>query len=118
LARQIEDPAFRKAPFRVCLMHIPPAQRSDPKFIRPRWLLDNVVPLLNRGKVDLMICGHTHRYAIQPAGQEGLDFPLIIGGSETVIRCDATPKEIRVTVTDLSGKSLPQPPPIPGRTGN
>lgn len=112
LARQIEDPAFRKAPFRVCLMHIPPDQRSDPKFIRPRWLLDNVVPLLNRGKVDLMICGHTHRYAIQPAGHEGLNFPLIIGGTETVIRCEVTPEEMRVTATDLSGKSLPQMPPI------
>ena len=69
LARQIAEPAFQKAPFRVCLMHIPPAPKSDPKFIRPQWLLDNVVPLLNRGKVDLLICGHTHQYAIHPSGE-------------------------------------------------
>jgi len=112
LARQIHDPAFQKAPFRVCVMHIPPGQTADPKFIRPQWLLDNVVPLLNRGKVDLLICGHTHHYAIQPAGQNGLNFPMIIGGTETVIRCDVTADLIRVTATDRSGHQLPQPPPI------
>jgi acid phosphatase type 7 len=115
LARQIEDPAFRKAPFRVCLIHIPPASSPDPKFIRPQWLQDNVVPLLNRGKVDLLICGHTHRYAIDPPGTNGLAFPMIIGGAETVIRCDVTPDQIRVTSTDLSGKPLPQLPPIKAR---
>ena len=112
LARQIETPAFRKAPFRVCFLHIPPARIPDAKFIRPQWLLDNVVPLLNRGKVDLLICGHMHQYTIQPAGENGLDFPMIIGGTETVIRCVVTDDQIRVTSTDLSGRPLPQLPPI------
>lgn len=112
LARQIEEPAFQKARFRVCFLHIPPLSKPDPKFIRPQWLLDNVVPLLNRGKVDLLICGHTHRYAIQGAGTNGLNFPMIIGGTETVIRCDVTADEIRVTTTDLSGQSLPQLGPV------
>ena len=117
LGRQIEDPAFRSAPFRICVMHIPPARRPDPKFIRQQWLLDNVAPLLNRGKVDLLICGHTHHYAIQPAGTNGLNFPLIIGGTETVIRCDMKADQIQVNSTDLSGKVLPQLPPIKSRTG-
>jgi len=78
-------------------------------------LQDNVVPLLNRGKVDLLICGHTHQYAIQPAGRNGLNFPLVIGGAETVIRCDVTDDQIRVTGTDLSRRPLPQLPPIKAR---
>jgi len=112
LAREIEAPAFRAAPFRVCVMHIPPNSEPNDKFIRPRWLQEHVVPLLNRGKVDLLICGHTHRYAIQPAGQNGLEFPLITGGAEMVLRCDATAQELRVSATELSGKALPQPPVI------
>ena len=115
LARQIEQPAFRQAPFRVCLMHIPPVNRPNPKFIRPRWLQGHVVPLLNRGKVDLLLCGHTHRYAIHPAGQDGLNFPMITGGAEMVIRGDATREQLRLTATDLSGKPLPQPPVITAR---
>jgi predicted phosphodiesterase len=117
LGRQIEEPAFRNAPFRVCVMHIPPARKPDPKFVRPQWLLDNVVPLLNRGKVDLLICGHTHHYATQPAGPNGLNFPMIIGGTDTVIRCDATAEQIGVTSSDLSGKVLPQLPSIKLRAG-
>jgi len=112
LARAIQEPAFQKARFRVCFLHIPPNAKPDPKFIRPQWLLDHVVPLLNQGKVDLLICAHTHQYAIQPAGANGLNFPMIVGGTETVLRCDVTTNQIRVTSTDLSGKPIPQLPPV------
>jgi acid phosphatase type 7 len=116
LKREIETPAFRDAPFRICIMHIPPGNRPNPRFVRPKWLFDNVLPLLNRGRVDLLLCGHIHRYAIHPAGQDGRDFPMVIGGAETVIRCDVTDAQIRISSTDLSGQPLPQPPPI-GRRG-
>ena len=115
LVRAIEEPAFQQAPFRVCLLHIPPAHKPDPKFIRPQWLMDHVVPLLNRGKVDLLITAHTHRYAVQPTGTNGLNFPMITGGTETVIRCDVTGDQLRVSSTDLSGKPLPQLPLIKRR---
>jgi hypothetical protein len=74
-----------------------------------------VVPLLNRGQVDLLICAHTHRYALQPAGTDGLTFPMITGGTETVIRCEVTADRIQFTTTDLSGKKLPQLPPVKAR---
>ena len=117
LAKQIQDPAFQKARFRVCFLHIPPGKKPDPKFIRQQWLLDHVVPLLNQGKVDLLICAHTHKYATHPAGYDGMNFPMIIGGTETVIRCDVTADQIRVNAADLSGKPLVQLPPIKPRTG-
>lgn len=110
LARQIEEPAFQQARFRVCFLHIPPARRPDPKFVRQQWLMDHVVPLLNQGRVDLLITAHTHKYAIHPAGTNGLNFPMITGGTETVIRCDVTADQLRVTTTDLSGKPLAQLP--------
>jgi hypothetical protein len=43
---------------------------------------------------------------------------MIIGGTETVIRCEVTKDQIRVTSTDLAGRVLPQLPPIKPRTGN
>ena len=116
LARQIEEPAFQKAPFRIAFLHIPPAKKPDPKFVRQQWLMDHVVPLLNQGQVDLLICGHTHKYALQPAELNGLSCPMITGGTETVIQCDVTADQIRVSTTDLSGKPLPQLPPVPART--
>jgi predicted phosphodiesterase len=116
LAREIEEPSFRTARFRVCFLHIPPAKRPNPKFVRQQWLMDNVVPLLNRGKVDLLICAHTHRYTVQASGQNGMDFPMIVGGTETVIRGDVTDDTLRITAVGLSGKPLTQLPPIKRRT--
>lgn len=118
LAQAIQEPAFREAPFRVCLLHLPPAKKPDPKFIRPQWLQDKVVPLLNQGKVDLLITAHTHKYALQPAATNGLDFPMITGGTETLIRAEATADQLRVTSTDLSGKPLPQLPLLRRRSQN
>lgn len=112
LAETIKTPEFRKAHFRICLLHIPPAPSADQKFIRPKWLYDNVAPLLNRGRVDLLICGHTHDYEVQPKGTHGMNFPIVIGGTETVIRGDVSGKTLKISTTDLSGTTLKQLPPI------
>jgi hypothetical protein len=44
-----------------------------------------------------------------------LNFPMITGGAEMVIRGDATREQLRLTATDLSGKPLPQPPVVTAR---
>jgi hypothetical protein len=43
---------------------------------------------------------------------------MIIGGTDTVIRCDATTDQIRVTSTDQAGRVLPQLPPVTLRAGS
>jgi acid phosphatase type 7 len=116
LAQEIEKPEFRAAPFRVCLIHIPPADLDNQKFIQPRWLWQNVVPLLNKGKVDLIISGHTHRDTVRLAGEGGMNFPGVIGGPETVLRFDVSQNEIRLTNKDLAGNALPQLPPVKARS--
>lgn len=115
LAREIQKPEFQEARFRVCLLHIPPASAADAKFIQPRWLWENIVPLLNKGKVDLLICGHTHHDAIQEAGVDGLGYPMIIGGTETLIRCDVAPDHIQVSRTTLTGTALSACPQVNAR---
>ena len=66
-------------------------------------------PLFNRGKIDLMISGHLHRYAvIQP--KKGIHgYAMIIGGGPkdrqaTIIRVDATKKKLEVTMTRDDGE--------------
>jgi predicted phosphodiesterase len=108
LEKAIQQPDFRQAPFRVCILHIPPGNRENPRFTQTRWLWDHITPLLNKGKVDLLLSGHTHRDEAQPAGIEGFEFPLITTGTRTVLRADVTPKEIRVTRSVLSGETLPE----------
>lgn len=66
-------------------------------------------PLFNRGKIDLMISGHTHRYAVvQP--EKGIhNYPVIVGGGPkngqaTIIRVDATKDKLEVTMTRDDGE--------------
>jgi predicted phosphodiesterase len=116
LARQIQEPAFQQAKYRVCLLHHPPSTKADAKFIRGRWIMNKLIPLMNKGKVDLLITAHTHKYDVLAANQ-AVHFPMITGDPETVIRCEAGKDQIRVQATTLSGKPLPQLVPIKAQTG-
>lgn len=107
LAKQIEKPAFQKSPFRVCLLHIPPAKTESDRFVQTRWLWDHIRPLLNKGKVDLLLSGHTHRDASQDGGTGEFDFPVVVSGTGTVVRCDVASDEIRISRQRLSGEPLP-----------
>ncbi|WP_240612957.1 metallophosphoesterase [Chitinophaga parva] len=91
LEQEINTPAFRKAKYRVVLMHIPPFNSGDAHgTLHCRELFN---PLFNKGKVDLMICGHTHKYGVWPPTDEH-HYPIIIGGgpkegNRTLIRVNA-----------------------------
>jgi predicted phosphodiesterase len=103
LRQEIQSKAFRKARFRVVLIHIPPGEMYDPKFIREKWVLDNWGPLFNKNKVNLVLSGHTHVFADQPPRPGNNDYHLIVGGTDTVIRADVQEDRLNLTVTDNEG---------------
>ena len=90
LANEIETPAFKNAPFRVVIMHIPTFESGDWHGTMHCRELFN--PLFNEGQIDLLICGHTHRYGIHPANDQH-HYPLVIGGG---------PQETKRTVITVS----------------
>lgn len=102
LKQEIQSKSFKEASFRVVIMHIPPIRSRSGKF--SEWK-----SLFEQGKIDMMICGHTHRYAIIEPKEEISNYPIIIGGGPkperaTVIRVDATDKELTVTMTRDNGE--------------
>ncbi len=106
LAGEIENPEFKKAAFRVVLIHIPPFHGNGWHGEKHCAKLFN--PLLNKGKVDLAISGHTHKYATHPADQSTHQYPMVIGGgwgsgpepakggTRTIIKVDATEKQLKM----------------------
>ena len=107
LLQELQSDAFWQATFRVVVVHIPPTPSQwghASGDMYHKWM-----PLLNEGQVDLMICGHTHSYTISEP-QEGVrDFPMVIGGGPeagkaTLIRVDATPTMLDLTMTRDDGK--------------
>lgn len=114
LEQELRSSAFREARFRLCLLHIPPVVnlRHDPaEFMRAPWIRDNWTPMLGQAGIDLMISGHTHRYAEMPA-EEGRAFPLLIGGTNTVIRVDVSPQLMQFTTYNDDGTVLSRPPDV------
>jgi len=72
---------------------------------------EKFAPLLNKGKVDLLITAHTHRYQyLEPKPGEH-DYPMVNGGGPnkgraTLIRVDADKTRIELTMTRDDGEVL------------
>jgi len=107
LEKEIQREAYKKAAFRIVLVHMPHRQSEDRHGVAD--LYNKWRPLFNQGKIDLMMSGHTHRYAmLEPEGGVH-DYPMVIGGSPkdgeaTIIRVDATRHELELTMTRDDGE--------------
>ena len=70
---------FRKAPVKVCLLHVPMIDHPDKTdYLLQRWLNVHIVPLLNKAGVDLMIGADLHTAMYCEPGTMGNDFPIIV----------------------------------------
>ena len=96
-----ESEEFRAAPFKIAVIHVPP--------IRDTWhgpLHTNklFVPILNAAGIDLMLCGHLHRYFYVEAGEENCDFPVLINSNKEAVHIAADSKNMTLEIKDQSGK--------------
>lgn len=109
LKAEINSKAFKKAPFRIVMMHIPPRFSGDAH--GPKHCTELFDPLLNQGKVDLVLSGHTHKYIIHQPNKQANTYPLVIGGgpkdgNRTLTKIVVNDKEIKVRMLDDSGKEV------------
>jgi predicted phosphodiesterase len=105
----MQSSAYRKAAFRVVLMHIPPHYAGEWHGTAHCRELFN--PLFNKHGVDICISGHTHQYGVHPpvAGQH--HYPVIIGGGpepgkRTLIRLTADHRQLQLQMLDDGGKEV------------
>jgi len=109
LEDQLKSKAFKKAKYKVVLMHIPHYHSGEwHGTTHCRKLFG---PLFNKYKIDLMICGHTHRHGMYAAKKGEHDYPMIIGGgpkegTRTLIRLDVNSNKLSVKVLDDKGADL------------
>lgn len=97
LETELQNPAFLAAHFRVVMMHIPVFHSGEGHgAVHCRKLFN---PMFNRAGIDLMICGHTHRYGVHAADQQTHQYPLVIGGGpkegkRTLVKVKADRKQL------------------------
>lgn len=99
LEQQLQSKAFRKARYKVVMMHIPHYHSGDwHGVMHCRQLFG---PLFNKHKIDILICGHTHKYGIHEPVKGEHDYPLIIGGGpqegkRTLIKIKADQQQFKL----------------------
>lgn len=122
LAEQVDRPWFQSAAFRVVFVHIPLFWDAEVPSNWPGvwgsgikgWFCEDGRAKWHdhfvRGKVDVVISGHTHRHAYFPPNAEHPYGQLIGGGPKpeqaTFITGRVDQKSMRLTVSDLQGKAL------------
>lgn len=100
LRRAVASEAFRSAAVRIVLLHIPPTLGTWHGNLQ---LKEHFLPLLNEAGIDLMICGHEHRYAFLPADEGGAAFPTLVNDHLSFVDCTVSGDGITLQVVDPDG---------------
>jgi acid phosphatase type 7 len=98
LREALESPEYKSAPFKVAVMHMPPfgGWHGDDD------LATKFVPLLNDAKIDVMLCGHFHRY-LNEKPSEKIKFPVIVNSNNTALRGEATGSQLILNILNDKG---------------
>ena len=101
LEQVLQSEAYRTAPFRVVVAHVPPIGGWHGNI----EVQEKFVSLLSKAKPDLMLCAHLHRFIHQKPTPE-VPFPLIVNSNNSVLQVEATEHQMKVKVVDVDGKQL------------
>ena len=102
--KAMQEPAFRKAPVKICILHAPMIDPGIPDdFVTHTWMNHNFVPLLNKAGIDLMIGADLHQYQYHPAGTMNNSFPILVNDSESRLDVRVERGHIYVTIYDEAG---------------
>lgn len=108
LENVMKSNAYRKSPFKVVLMHIPPFHSGD--WHGTMHCRELFAPLFEKYRIDVVISGHTHRYGIHKPNNEH-SFPIVIGGGpkegqRTIIHLTANQSQLSINMKDDSGVTV------------
>ena len=95
---------WKNAERRIVFSHIPPQIKDA---WHGNWNMSNIfLPVLNDAGVDLMICGHRHKYAFEQVGVSDASFPVLVNSTCERADIKVTPKAITIDIYDTSGKKV------------
>lgn len=104
--------AYRQARYRIVISHfpmvMPEANKAEGAWKGWEDAIRRFLPVLNKAGVDLLVSGHTHRYAYYEPGADGNSFPVLIQGAYSAVRLDVKDGKIGLKVFDTKGKILRQ----------
>ena len=104
LQEELASKSFKKADKRILIHHIP--LYGCHNLCKDLW-----EPLMKKAPFHVAINAHTHQFAHHPKGSLGNNYPVIIGGGNslknaTVMILEKKKGELRIKVLDAEGKVL------------
>lgn len=104
----VKTKAFKKAKYRIVISHYPTVNTFSEQPINHGCndLARKLLPILNEADIDLMVSGHTHRFAFHEINSAGNAFPVIVGSNHSATRLDIEKGIIKAKVVDDNGKVL------------
>lgn len=100
LAKVVDTPEYKEAAYRVIIIHVPPLGST---WHGTRDIERKFMPILNKADVDIMFCGHTHRYEyIEPSAQS--TFPILINDNKSCMDIKVDQKAMNISIKDVDGK--------------
>lgn len=106
LKEVVASDAFREAPVRIVLMHMAPGKADS--WYGEQQIRRLFVPELVGKGIDLMLCGHYHRYIWIDDDSRGVDFPILINSNVDRLVVGADAKGIDLRVYNTSGAVIKQ----------
>lgn len=94
---------FKQAKYHVVVCHIPPFDNGGPDWHGNIEVREKFVSVLNQADIDIMFCGHTHRYGFQ-AKSSGFNFPILINSNTGVVTVNADNNGLHVKCIEQDGK--------------
>lgn len=107
--KQMQSTAFKKAKFRVVMMHIPHQYSGEAHgTLHCRELFG---PLFDKYKIDLFIAGHTHRFGVFDPVPGKHHYPIIIGGgpkegNRTIMKIKADQQMLNLSMLKDDGTEV------------
>lgn len=100
LAEVLDSDEFKQAPIKIVAIHIPAFTSTWHGTLHVQELF---IPILNKANIDLMFCGHTHRYRYIKKNEFDNNFPIIVNSNREIMDFDINNNNINVTIKDQKG---------------
>jgi acid phosphatase type 7 len=97
---------FKSAEHKIVFLHMPPFFPGRTPWHGDMEMREKFFPILNEAGIDLMISGHTHRYAFVDKNSEGNKFPIIVMNNTCRMDLTIDKSGIKAKTTDVTKKVL------------
>ena len=100
----VESEEYRSAPLHIVVLHMIPGGKSS--WHGEQELRRLLVPILNEASVDIMLCGHYHRYQWIDDGSRGTNFPILVNSNRDKLVVKADRRGIDIDVVNTGGEVI------------